>query len=593
MRSRQHLRLLGTVLVLSLGAWPGVGRTHRKLELDPPKRQAAQMRARGELVMRPSRMDRKNLELYFGLDQKDSASLKQRRDALRNRLAVPVARSQRAALAAAQASGRTADGAKPSVSNPVMTAFADLVAQLEREQPQAFAGVHVIALQHLLGTTGGLLRSVARLGAKPGEVYALGKKYSQHEQVMDELAQAGFRVRPARHESEIDVEVGVDSYGSHGGDTLWGSHAQFELAHESTRPVRDRKAELDERIAELVQSLAKQPKRGRVLVVDDGGDLIERIHSQHPELHDRIVAVEQTRRGIRKLEGLDLGFPVIDVAQAEAKLKYESPMIGRSIAKTTIARLLRIEEAGQVLPRRILSIGHGAVGAAANRALRRAGFEVQVYDRSPAIRRQAKRAGYRVYEHPDEALRHGDIVLSMTGETVLDGAALAKLPEGAVLINGASSSTELLPDKMDLMRGLVMNSVEIGEHSADAYAYYRGVRFKMGTLAKRDLHADRPTKGMDWPVAVRSAEAPHDRKADKKLLWVNQGEVVNFDGSVDPIPARYIQLTRGLLLLGAAQAMKTDTPGIHALDAAQQARWVAAVNADLVHSGESLERPTF
>ena len=62
--------------------------------------------------------------------------------------------------------------------------------------------------------------------------------------------------------------------------------------------------------------------------------------------------------------------------------------------------------------------------------------------------------------------------------------------------------------------------------------------------------------------------------------------MINFQA---PKPARYIQLTTGLLYLGALQAARTRGPGIHAL--ASQKAYVADIERQLARQGESLERP--
>ena len=51
---------------------------------------------------------------------------------------------------------------------------------------------------------------------------------------------------------------------------------------------------------------------------------------------------------------------------------------------------------------------------------------------------------------------------------------------------------------------------------------------------------------------------------------VNGGFPVNFDGGIDPISPSKIQLTRSLLYMGAVQASRTLSPGLHQLDAGLQ-----------------------
>ena len=56
----------------------------------------------------------------------------------------------------------------------------------------------------------------------------------------------------------------------------------------------------------------------------------------------------------------------------------------------------------------------------------------------------------------------------------------------------------------------------------------------------------------------------------RTFYLVNGGFPVNFNGQVDPIGAAEIQLTRGLLFLGAVQAGCEQAPGLIALDGERQ-----------------------
>ncbi len=431
------------------------------------------------------------------------------------------------------------------LSDPEMRSFAELVATEGKAQP--LAGFAILGIQHLLGSTGGLMRGLAASGAAISQMLFIGKRYSQHAGVAGELSGDGFRTYLSRHEGSIDT--GAD----------WG----HRVTGDPGARLRELRAQVDD--------LVRRTPTGKIVVIDDGGELIELIHREYAHLHDRVVAVEQTRRGIRRLEKLDLKFAVIDVAQSWAKLHYESPMIGRSIAATTLARVRWVRGLGAPTGRRALLLGYGAVGKATARALHAAGFDVEVFDTSRDAQRTAGQdpSVARTHHALDDALTSGArIVLSLTGTTTLGERELELLHDGAMLINGASSSDEIVDRSASFMQPLQGFKM----HGGAPYA-----RWGEGAESRTGMRAS-------WILKTRSGKAH---------LLVNRGEVINFDGSPDPIPPRYIQLTRGLLYLGALQAARTTKAGIHSLDEVAQRAWVERVERELAATGESLVDPTF
>ena len=65
----------------------------------------------------------------------------------------------------------------------------------------------------------------------------------------------------------------------------------------------------------------------------------------------------------------------------------------------------------------------------------------------------------------------------------------------------------------------------------------------------------------------------------KTLLCANSGYVINFNGSTNPTPPRFIQLTRGLLYLAAVQATRTRQAGFSDLEQQPQREFVHYIEA--------------
>jgi S-adenosylhomocysteine hydrolase len=434
---------------------------------------------------------------------------------------------------------RLRDWFRPRV-RPVMRAFQRFAARRTQDRP--LFGYDLFAVQHLLGSTRSMLDAFADAGIEPQHMSIVGKRYSQSWAVINHMHEERFAPMAGR------MPGGPDS-------------GEIELA--------------------LREWKRRNATSGRkLLLIDDGGELIRYINDHHPDLHDRVVAVEQTRRGIRALEKLTLKFPVIDVAQCWAKLEKESPMIGHSIARETHAALERLREQGIAPGQRVLLIGYGSIGRHTALALRRLGYQVEAHDEAAAAIEQAKKDGQPLVADKLEALRRADVVISMTGTTTVSYEELSQLPGGKIFINGASSNDEL--------------DWRVREWSIDrdapsferrARGVFRGKSLDLGDLVD-GAHRHRL-------IFAGSPDAQH--------LLLNDGAPINFTGGVDPIPPRYIQLTRGLLFLAGLQASVTRRPGIFALwgnyrqtdPPGAQEELVREVEAELAETGESLDAPRF
>jgi S-adenosylhomocysteine hydrolase len=420
------------------------------------------------------------------------------------------------------------------VTRPTMRALDHLVRQLGGGQP--LRGIGVLGVQHLLGSTGGLLHALTASGVAADRIALVGKTYSEHPLVAREMRHDGFLILPG--------------------------HARTDERQAMPRWLRAVQSLLpglrDDRLEAALLERLRQP--GRLLLLDDGGSLIllvNRLVTEHPELAGKIVAVEQTRRGIDKLSGVDLRFPVIDVARAWAKRTYEAPLIGRSVANSVEERLADLERRRIPFGKKVLVIGYGTVGRAVAREMKARGYDVVAYDKHDNARADAQEDGIPLYTTQAEAFPHGELVISSTGEIVVRKSNLGRLPTGAVLFNAGSHETEFDPALKDVPK--TFRGVDVG-------------------------HLD------DW--AQPSHGYAQLRAGRREYLLAAWGGVVNF-GGVDPIPPRYIQLTRGLLYLGTLQAARATSPGIHALDEDPQHALVDRIQAELARRGESLSAPRF
>jgi S-adenosylhomocysteine hydrolase len=406
-------------------------------------------------------------------------------------------------------------------TQPAMPAFETMVAQTKTKDKKPFAGFAVLAHQHLFGTTAGLLRAIRDGGVSGRDITLLQKDFSEQTPLVYSLS-----------------EMGMDVVG-----------------HE----------ELKEGLKRAVRHLGKKQK---LLLIDDGGKLIELVHKEMPELVDRVVAVEQTHRGVKLARKLGVRFPVVSVGDAWAKLRYESPLIGWSAAQHVDVRLERLRQDGVEPGKTIVLFGYGSVGQSTAKALRKKGYRVEVYDKNPLKRLKARLAGFAVHGSADAALRKSKVMLSATGEQWFGKKHARMLPDDAVLFNVGGR------EWASSLKQLARQTSKISNHDRI-----------VGSFAEKEIDMGNADHVQQDEVLRIDGQ--------KRLLFVHQGRPINFDTSLDPIPARFIQLTRGLLYLAALQAVGETRPGVHALRRGPQRKLVRLIKKQLRQTNESLRRPRF
>jgi hypothetical protein len=202
--------------------------------------------------------------------------------------------------------------------------------------PATMADVKVVAVQHLLSTTGSLFEKIIQAGVPPSSIFVLGKPYSTHTMTAAQLGDLGVEVhaglsgwRPGYYESWFCKQV----------IALWKNVASH-----------------------LKQS-------DRIVILDDGGFCRRLVPLEIAERH-RIVGIEQTTSGIRN----ESSVPVILVAASAAKIEIEPPFICAAV-------LRRAEMLSRPATGAIGVVGTGNVGTALIERLRYDGHDVLAFDR--------------------------------------------------------------------------------------------------------------------------------------------------------------------------------------------------------------------
>lgn len=358
-----------------------------------------------------------------------------------------------------------------------------------------FSQTVLIAVQHLLASNGSVLQLLNDIGLDYDRMFLHGKAYSTNEEVYAELQKRNVNLNPN------SLHIG-----------------KLSLA-------KDYKLELRKSIGSMLpKAIAKLDALGegaRLLVVDDGGVLIEAVSSSISALKNRqIVAVEQTRSGVETIRNIKkLPFPIINVAESKKKLQDESPYIAESIVgciKTSMSEL----PVNPVSKCSTLVVGHGAIGKNVSKVLREMCKLVKYHD----IADLGPRVTIPKIDRVETEIGGFDLIVGCVGKPWLNEKAICNLKNGVVLASGSSSNSEFI--------GLSMNAES---------TYPPNMSFQNADL--KQIHSD-------YAVKTNSGLA----------FVLNAGFPVNFDGSQDPIEPNIVELTRMLMINGIIQACTQALP---------------------------------
>lgn len=184
------------------------------------------------------------------------------------------------------------------------------------------------------------------------------------------------------------------------------------------------------------------------LTLDDGADLIYRVHSNFPELAGGIIGgTEETTTGVHRLRGMadagELLYPVIAVNDAATKWDFDNVHGTGQSTLDGIIRATSVLLAGKTFV--IAGYGHCGKGLAVRARGMGANIVVTEVDPLPALR--AIMDGFRVMRM-DEAAVIGDIFCTATGmKDVIVDRHFDSMKDGAVVCNTGHYDCEInIPD---------------------------------------------------------------------------------------------------------------------------------------------------
>ena len=180
------------------------------------------------------------------------------------------------------------------------------------------------------------------------------------------------------------------------------------------------------------------------LTLDDGADLIYRVHSQFTDLAEGIIGgTEETTTGVHRLRAMadagELLYPVIAVNDAETKWDFDNV---HGTGQSTIDGILRATSV-LLAGKNFVVAGYGHCGKGLAMRARGMGANVIITEIDPIPALKALMDGFRVMKM-DEAAYLGDLFCTATGmKDVIVGRHYDSMKDGAIICNTGHYDCEI------------------------------------------------------------------------------------------------------------------------------------------------------
>ena len=220
------------------------------------------------------------------------------------------------------------------------------------------------------------------------------------------------------------------------------------LAHNGLNVFAWYNATSEEYMAHLREVIKVSPD----VIIDDGGDLVNLIHNEYPELLPKVMGgCEETTTGIIRLVSMhkdgELKFPMIAVNNAKCKYLFDNRYGTGQSVWDGINRTTNLIVAGKT----VVVAGYGWCGKGV--AMRAKGLNAQVVitEIDPIKAMEARMDGFDVMEMT-EAAKIGDFFVTVTGcKDVITKDAFKNMKDGAICCNAGHFNVEInIPDLEEL-----------------------------------------------------------------------------------------------------------------------------------------------
>ncbi len=180
------------------------------------------------------------------------------------------------------------------------------------------------------------------------------------------------------------------------------------------------------------------------LTVDDGADLVARVHTKRRDLIPGIIGgTEETTTGVVRLQSLEksgaLMYPVIAVNDAKTKHFFDNRY---GTGQSTLDGVIRATNM-LIAGKKFVVCGYGWCGHGLASRAKGHGADVLVVEVDPVRALEAVMDGFRVMPLV-EAAKEGDIFITVSGnKNVLDRAHFEVMKNGAIIANSGHFDSEI------------------------------------------------------------------------------------------------------------------------------------------------------
>ena len=183
---------------------------------------------------------------------------------------------------------------------------------------------------------------------------------------------------------------------------------------------------------------------GPNIVIDDGGDLVNMLHEEYPQLLDGVIGgCEETTTGVIRLQSMDrdgaLKFPMMLVNDAQCKFLFDNRYGTGQSVWDGINRTTNLVVAGKI----VVVCGYGWCGKGVAMRAKGLGAQVVITEIDPVKAIEAIMDGFDVMPI-NRAAEIGDFFITVTGcRDVITEPDFMKMKDGAILCNAGHFDVEV------------------------------------------------------------------------------------------------------------------------------------------------------
>jgi adenosylhomocysteinase len=324
------------------------------------------------------------------------------------------------------------------------------------------------------------------------------------------------------HLCEILAEGGAEMYITGSNPLSTQDDIAAALVHEGLNVFAKHGATTEEYFAAIRKVISIGPN----IIIDDGGDLVNMIHSEYRDLIPGVIGgCEETTTGILRLQAMDkarkLMFPMMLVNNASCKHFFDNRYGTGQSVWDGINRTTNLIVAGK----NVVVAGYGWCGKGVSARAKGLGADVIVTEVDPIKAMEAVMDGFKVMKM-SEAAAIGDIFVTVTGcKDVITEPDFLKMKDGAICCNAGHFDVEVDVARLHQIaveHKMARNNIEAFKLS-NGKTIYILAEGRLVNLAAGDGH---PAEIMDMSFAIQALSAKYLVEHQNTILRV-PGEMLN------------------------------------------------------------------